>query len=336
VTAFGHYCALGGAIAEHSPEGFIDGVPDAALERWAKWTGKRGRFAKAVRDVLQSPDGTYGDWLDSMGKLIERREKERARKLRGDSAETPRHDTGNSGATERNGTERDVTERNVSARSSLQESSNKRSGNAAPPANASADALPRAALELLDRFYPKPGRRRRDVEQQLRDTLNGGAKLDRHTRVRAGSAARLDAKCREVLTEVRDPDKAIRVLLLKLGDTSDGSAPGVAVAANDVDESHRAERTTAADLVEAYAYFDEHPTAAATLEAELRTEDLIADTRDTDPADVLAISRRIARTSIVLRHWKALRSPDPVDTADAEKRARASPGQKADPSAESP
>jgi hypothetical protein len=117
VTAFGHYVALGGAIAEQSPDGFINEVPNAALERWGRWAGKRGQFATAVRAVFESPDGEFADWLDSMGKLVERREKERKRKSGGNSAEPPRHNNGNSGATERNGTERDVTGRPASSSS---------------------------------------------------------------------------------------------------------------------------------------------------------------------------------------------------------------------------
>jgi hypothetical protein len=46
VTAFGHYCALGGAIAEHAPDGNIADVPDAGL-------GALGALARA--SVASSP-----------------------------------------------------------------------------------------------------------------------------------------------------------------------------------------------------------------------------------------------------------------------------------------
>lgn len=82
--------------------------------------------------------------------------------------------------------------------------------------------------------WPKrstPARRRAEVAKEILATLNGGA-LYKGQRVFAYSIDRLAAKCREVIRDrLEDPDKAMAVLLIKLGDTSDGSAPGVAEAA---------------------------------------------------------------------------------------------------------
>lgn len=81
-------------------------------------------------------------------------------------------------------------------------------------------------LEFCLRFYSDATRKRQtDVAEQLRDVLTSrGAKLSKTEIVRNQSPDRRDAKCREVLEEgVRDPDKAIVIVLRKLGDTSDDS-----------------------------------------------------------------------------------------------------------------
>lgn len=110
IHALGLYVALGGAIAEHTDAGHIADVPNATLETWAGWKGKRGEFARAVREILQDGDGNYDEWNDSMGKLVERRARDRDRKERekrdrealqrqlelGDSKEIPPKIQGNS------------------------------------------------------------------------------------------------------------------------------------------------------------------------------------------------------------------------------------------------
>lgn len=167
VMALGHSTALAGAIAEQTEDGRIDTVTDEELEQWSRWGGKGGRLAKAVRDHLQAPDGTYRDWTDSMGKLVERRAKDRIRKqlpseqrapTTTDSVESPRQGGGNAQAVPRNfrgdsaATRRDETVRNDTTTSS-------------PPADFSAlgplhsvlaSDADRTALDTLLALVPTP------------------------------------------------------------------------------------------------------------------------------------------------------------------------------------
>ncbi|HEU4641262.1 MAG TPA: hypothetical protein VFS44_02325 [Gemmatimonadaceae bacterium] len=101
-TAVGHLVMLWGVMAEHTPDGIIESVGVKALEEWAGWRGKRGRFAQAFTELFVT-HGVVNGWADWQGKLIERMERDRARKRRGDSAETRR----NSAPTVRNVTEQD-------------------------------------------------------------------------------------------------------------------------------------------------------------------------------------------------------------------------------------
>lgn len=316
VTAFGHYCALGGAIAEHSPEGCIRDVPDSAIERWGRWTGKRGRFAPAVRQVFESDAGDFSDWLDSMGKLIERREKERARKSGGNSAETPRRVAGNSGATGRNGTERNGTEVPASS-SSTQKSPNSGAGSA-PLVGSHGDSpdLPDDVLAFLGRYYARgvaTDRRRRDVYRQVCDTLTVGVKVPKTDRVaRALSAERLAAKCREVMQgRVDDPDRAIVLLLIKLADTSNVLETTTEQASVERDREEAEGRTR---LARALAWIATRPDAKAWLEKELGPEPV-----PTNPDDPLqridAVSWRFQRSGLVLRAWSDAGEPTVEDTA---------------------
>ncbi len=93
-------------------------------------------------------------------------------------------------------------------------------------------SLPREVQDFARRFYGKATPERK---QQIRATLlasltSGGAKLNKRDSVRAGSVERLARKCSEVLQEgVHDPDKAVVVLLKKLGDATDASPTEKAV-----------------------------------------------------------------------------------------------------------
>lgn len=102
--AVGHCVLVWSAIAEHRPDGNLAGISSAALEDWAGYRKRRGKpagaFAKVFREIFLSDHRVKG-WHDRQGKLIEKAEKERARKFRGTSAEESR----NSAPTERNGTE---------------------------------------------------------------------------------------------------------------------------------------------------------------------------------------------------------------------------------------
>lgn len=77
--AFGLYAACCLGFGDHQRNGEVDAIPDATLELWAGWTGKRGRFAKAFRQHCRA-DGSGSDetgkirgwWRNS--KLLERQE----------------------------------------------------------------------------------------------------------------------------------------------------------------------------------------------------------------------------------------------------------------------
>lgn len=337
LIAFAHYVTLGGAIAEHTPDGRIVDVPDAAIERWGRWTGKRGVFSPAVRTIFQNDAGEYDNWAESMGKLVERREKERKRKappvsketpppFRGNSVETPQPSPGNSGATGRNGTERDVTGR--SAGSSSDQSSNRRNGDldpesprahvsaepagpgSAPPADKPADALelPAAAIAFGALFYPRattPKRRRQDIVRQLQALRSGGVSY-KGTMVRAHSDERLAYHCEAVIREgVRIPDAAIVVLFAKLADTSDVSkARQQQEAADRIDE----QRTTAHDVACAEAWLVDRPDVEAAIAEQLRAEGFAGS------GELAETVGRMVRTSLLLAAWRAannLQSPQP-------------------------
>jgi hypothetical protein len=223
----------------------------------------------------------------------------------------PAHMRARANGTERNGTERNGT----SPLEAFQPTFKTRGGEAAaddpktraaPPADAgNATAEPhRDTTRFLDTYYPTHDRRRGDVERQMAATLTVGAKLDRNTLIRAGSVDRLAAKCRETIDEgVRDADKAIVVLLRKLADTSDGSAPGVTAAKADADEQRRDEQTTAADEATAERWLNDHLTVAASIEEQLNRDGLAGED------DFTRMSRRVARRALVLAAWSKAELP---------------------------
>jgi hypothetical protein len=158
---------------------------------------------------------------------------------------------------------------------------------AAPPAGASASAadLPPDAQSFLDEFY-----------------------ADDETRIRAGSPERLAIKIREVLDDgVRHADRAIVVLLKKLGDTSDGSAPGVTLAAETVAEERRDAQETGEDLERASAWLAEHPDVEGSIDARLEQDGLGP---ELDDDAIHRMSRGIARNAHLLAAWRTAGSPE--------------------------
>jgi len=77
--AMGHIVALWGGVSLNVVGGMIGDVPDSLLERWAGWTGKRGAFAKWVREQHMDDEGRVNEWFDYAGALEVRRAKERQR-----------------------------------------------------------------------------------------------------------------------------------------------------------------------------------------------------------------------------------------------------------------
>lgn len=249
VMALGHAVALAGAIAEHTDDGNIAGLSIEQLEHWARWRGAGGRMGSAIRTHLQAQDGTYRDWTETMGQLVERRQKDRERKqlqkkAREEAREIPRNVHGNStesstpfrgssAATERNGTGRDGTRtaKEHKAETSEGNGAGRSASLRSKSGTATAAPLPPAAQRFLDRFYPVSGRRRSDVEQQLAKLAAGEIlTIGKGQYVQAYDVARLEARCADVIAEsstIHDLNAAIAILFAKLGDTKDGSAPGV-------------------------------------------------------------------------------------------------------------
>lgn len=60
VHALGYYNALCCGFGMHRKDGNLGAVTDTALEVWARWDGKRGKFAEAIRAWCAEPmpDGT--------------------------------------------------------------------------------------------------------------------------------------------------------------------------------------------------------------------------------------------------------------------------------------
>lgn len=328
-------------LKQQPPSGEIANIGADTLAEWAGYDGKPDLFATALDELTD--DGRIYGWEDRHGVLLTRLEKDAARKraLRnkrlglvdapeqsnGRPQDIPRNSSGRpqdvaapsalyGTETERNG---DGTE--TEHQKPVSESSNRRSGSpttaAAPPAGAGPFELLKNLPSIVRRFaeihYADASEQRQaDIVRQVLDSLTpNGARFDKHTQVRAGSIDRLAARCRDVIDEgVRVPDRAMRVLLLKLADTSDGSAPGVAVARADAVEQQRDEAQTAAELERAEAWLETQPDVAAAIEQQLQREFA----NDTS-SEAMRLGRRIAFTSRLSRAWRDAGSPDPVRTA---------------------
>jgi hypothetical protein len=237
------------------------------------------------------------------------------RKSRGNSTETERDST----ATERNGTERDVTERSASSSTLTTPKSGAENYTGtlsrarelpAPLADAIADEPEQhrdAIAAWLTEYYPDDNRRRADVVRQMLASLNGGASLARGEVVRAFSVGRLAEKCSDVRREgVHKADKAIVVLLKKLGDTSDLADQQ---RRQERDELDAEETANADELRTAHAWLETHPNVSAVIDAQLESEFPGAD-------HVFATARRIARKEMVRAAYRAsldsLTSPEEV------------------------
>lgn len=63
----------------HQPQAKLAQFDDAQLEGWARWHGRRGKFASAFRALFQEADGSLRGWW-RQAKLIERMERDRTRR----------------------------------------------------------------------------------------------------------------------------------------------------------------------------------------------------------------------------------------------------------------
>lgn len=86
-----HITLVFGRMKASVPSGDLSQVPDAMLERWARWRGKAGRFAAAFRQLF-TDQGVLHGWDQWNGRLIRQQEAERERWHR-------RRETWNSGKT---------------------------------------------------------------------------------------------------------------------------------------------------------------------------------------------------------------------------------------------
>jgi hypothetical protein len=127
LQALGHCVALWGVIAEHKPKGDLGEITPTVLERWARWTRRKGAFNRAFRELFVDENGQLNGWKSRQGALLDRAERDRARwRKRGESteltaeprvdsaesnAESPRSQRGDSASTVRNGTVRNKNPR---------------------------------------------------------------------------------------------------------------------------------------------------------------------------------------------------------------------------------
>jgi hypothetical protein len=327
VTALGHFVALGGAVAEFTDDGNIRDISDTVIDRWGRWQGKRGVFAPAVRRILQSADGSYANWRDDMGKLVERREADRKRKTGGTSTEIPRNSDGD-GAESRHdssATVRDGTARNVSIPET--ESLNERRGAvrrespradasgvevairpaSAPPAPLDLQDLSSAGTLLLDTFYGDASpERRADIAKQLHDAsdpIGPGAKLSAGIRVKARDEKHFATAVGELIADPpRKQDRAIVVFLKKLGDPPKG--PTISEQHKTSEDALAAEdwRQRDAEVAEANAWLVGRPELAESINA-------TAAKSAPGGGSIMAMVRNAARDQLLLNEWRAATTP---------------------------
>jgi hypothetical protein len=77
--AFGLLAGVWCGVARHAEHGDLTGIGDGAIEAWARWHGKRGKFAASFRTLFVDPDGVLHGWRERQGSLIERMAKDRKR-----------------------------------------------------------------------------------------------------------------------------------------------------------------------------------------------------------------------------------------------------------------
>lgn len=80
VTTTGHLVGVFTNLATHAKTGDLSAVSDNTVEAWARWRGKRGRFAQAFRAYLCDSQGVVKAWEDYNGAAIREFEHDRKRK----------------------------------------------------------------------------------------------------------------------------------------------------------------------------------------------------------------------------------------------------------------
>lgn len=121
-TTTGHVVGLLTYLPEHCRDGDVSGVSDATLERWAMWTGRRGKFAEAFRRYLCNEQGVVRSWDKHNGAMLreydrqrekQKKYREEQRKNRDRTTNVPGTVGGTSSGTERNGTERTTKQQQI-------------------------------------------------------------------------------------------------------------------------------------------------------------------------------------------------------------------------------
>lgn len=170
----------------------------------------------------------------------------------------------------------------------------------------SKDQLPPAAREFGKHFYRDrgaPRQRQEQIHAQLLATLNGGAKLRKGMKVRAQSIEHLERRCREVIAEgVKDPDKAIVVLLTKLADVGNATdSPTEKAAAVERREEVRDEADAARRFALAVAWLEENR------EEQRAIDTAVGAQCETNPAasdkQLGELTRRMIYRAAVLKAW---------------------------------
>ncbi len=92
--AVGHVVLLERQLPRHARDGVITRISDGTLERWASWTGPKGQFAAAYRELLcleRDGDTVVASWEDTNGAAIRRadRDAERKRSKRNGDGQEP-------------------------------------------------------------------------------------------------------------------------------------------------------------------------------------------------------------------------------------------------------
>jgi hypothetical protein len=92
--AIGLMVTFWGSVSQNIIGGQLADVSDRQIERWARWHGRRGRFANFIRTAHLDADGRVNEWDEYAGALEQRRAKERER-LRNKRRPVAQHDSNN-------------------------------------------------------------------------------------------------------------------------------------------------------------------------------------------------------------------------------------------------
>jgi hypothetical protein len=290
-TAIARLVCFWSAAVMADSGGDISDVPDATLEAWARWRGKRGKFAAWVRRD-HATDGHINDWDELQGHLDAKRKADRERKRLERERKQAEKSHGRSRGQSTDGhadspedvtrtvlphtTQQDTTRTPERAsRKSVVLSSAARSENGAPPVARATEPprpptapvqLPRELRTFLATHHgAEPQDAKTRIREQARAVLNGGIEW-KHGVVRA-TAERIREKIRECEAGgVKGNGWAL--LLTKLADVSDDS-PTERAASTERHTSWRDERDHASA---AQVYRVTHPDEAQAIEERVLAE----------------------------------------------------------------